>query len=81
MLVLDVRTPDEIAAGKIKGALEMDYYSKDFKQRLQGLDKNKTIVVYCASGRRSADTVKQLHEAGFKNVYNLAGGYKGYKAP
>ncbi|MTB52496.1 rhodanese-like domain-containing protein [Lewinella sp. W8] len=79
-VLIDVRTPAEIANGKIEGALEMDYRSPDFAGQLQELDPSKTYLVYCASGGRSGNTCALLAEGGFQNLYNLEGGYNAWKA-
>ena len=77
-VLIDVRTPGEIAEGKIEGALEMDYRADDFAQRLAALDPSKTYLVYCASGGRSARASKQLFGNGAARVYNLEGGYSAW---
>jgi rhodanese-related sulfurtransferase len=74
-VLLDVRTPGEIARGKIAGATEMDFNAADFAQQLAKLDKNKTYLVYCASGVRSSNTCKMMQQQGFQECYNLIGGY------
>lgn len=73
-IVLDVRTPEEVSRGKIKGAVEMDFYSDDFDQQLAGLDSSKVIFVYCAKGGRSSKAMNKLSNMGCKTVYNLDGG-------
>lgn len=73
-LLLDVRTPDEYAAGKIAGATNVDFYSTDFKETVGKLDKDKPVYIYCRSGRRSAIAMSMMAEMGFKAVYNLSGG-------
>ncbi len=74
-VVLDVRTPAEIAAGKIEGALEIDFFSADFAQRLLALDKDKTYFVYCRSGNRSGQACAFMAQNGFDHTpVNLAGG-------
>ncbi|MFN4299790.1 MAG: rhodanese-like domain-containing protein [Thermaurantimonas sp.] len=78
VLVLDVRTPDEYAAGHVDGALNVDYYSPDFEQQLKNLPKKDTVLVYCASGRRSSNSVDALKKAGFSYIANLEGGYSNY---
>ncbi len=72
--VIDVRTPEEFDAGHYQGAKNIPL------QKLQGRlaevgDKKKAIVVYCASGMRSAQASKILTKAGFADVTN-AGGLK-----
>lgn len=73
-LVLDVRTPQEINKGYLKGAVFMDFYDSTFKQQVNNLDKDKPVFVYCAIGGRSWDAAKLMTEMGFKNVYDLKGG-------
>lgn len=77
-VLLDVRTPAEVARGKISGALEMDFRAADFAERLADLDPTKTYLVYCASGGRSGKTCQRLSAAGFRQVYNLEGGYSAW---
>lgn len=73
-LLLDVRTPQEINKGYLKGAVFMDFYDSSFKQQVNNLDKDKPVFVYCAIGGRSWDAAKLMTEMGFKNVYDLKGG-------
>lgn len=73
-IVLDVRTPEEVQRGKIKGAVEMDFYADDFEQQLATLDSTQVIFVYCAKGGRSSKAMDLLSNMGCKTVYNLDGG-------
>lgn len=75
VVILDVRTPGEVASGKIDGAVEMDFYAEGFKQKVTALDKGKTYLVYCKSGGRSGKTCSAMQDAGFKSLYNLDGGW------
>lgn len=79
LIILDVRTPQEIAGGKIEGAIEIDYESPDFSARIGALDKEKDYLVYCASGGRSGYTKALMMDSGFKNAYNMLGGYNKWK--
>jgi rhodanese-related sulfurtransferase len=72
-VILDVRTPDEFKEGHIKNALNIDYRSQDFREKINKLDKNKTYLVYCRSGHRSGESSKIMAELGFKNIYNFGG--------
>ena len=74
-IILDVRTPEETSRGIISGAMKLDYNNKDFATSLDQLDKNKTYLVYCRSGSRSANACKMMKEKGFTKLYNLDGGY------
>ena len=78
--LLDVRTPGEFQSGYIPHALHADWLDKqEFKRRTESLDKNKPLLVYCASGGRSSQAAKWFEENGFKNVYNLDGGITAWK--
>lgn len=73
--ILDVRTPEEFKEGHIKNAINMDWQGEHFVHNAEKLDKNKTVLVYCRSGKRSKSAADKLQEMGFKNIYNLDGGY------
>ncbi len=77
--LLDVRTPEEIAEGKMDGAMEIDFRAADFKSNVEKLDKEKTYYVYCRSGGRSGKTVKMMREMGIPNSYNILGGFEKFK--
>lgn len=80
VVVLDVRTPGEIAEGKIPNALEIDIQNSDFQQKINALDKDKTYLVYCRSGGRSARACSEMKDLGFGKLYNLEGGYTAFSA-
>jgi len=73
-ILLDVRTPEEIAEGKIAGAMELNYNDENFDEQLAQLDPATPVFVYCAAGGRSSKTATLLKEKGFNLVYNLEGG-------
>jgi len=73
-LLLDIRTPQEINKGYLKGAVFMDFYDSTFRQQVQNLDREKPVFIYCAIGGRSWDAAKLMSEMGFTNVYDLKGG-------
>ena len=79
IVVLDVRTPKEVAQGKVEGAQAIDFYADDFKARVAKLDKSKTYVVFCAVGGRSAKACAQMAELGFQDVRNVEGGMKAWE--
>lgn len=78
--LVDVRTPEEFKEGHIKGATNIDFFSDDFLTQFDAYDKNEPLYLYCRSGNRSAKASKKLSEAGFKNIVDLEGGYKAWKA-
>lgn len=78
--LLDVRTAAEYQSGHIKNSLQADWLNKEqFTDRIKYLDKNKPLLVYCASGVRSGAAAKWLLENGFTDVQNLKGGMVSWK--
>lgn len=73
-VILDVRTPAEHAAGRIPGAVLLDYNDPSFRDGLAKLDPSKTYLVHCAVGGRSAKALSVMKAAGFSNAYNMLGG-------
>jgi rhodanese-related sulfurtransferase len=55
-------------------------YDKDFRKKLDKLDKTKPIAIYCTTGTVSPEAAKILQKAGFKNIYILDGGIKKWMA-
>ncbi|WP_299128950.1 rhodanese-like domain-containing protein [uncultured Winogradskyella sp.] len=75
-VVLDVRTALEVEEGIIPGALHIDIYrGEGFVEDIQKLDTTKNYYVYCRSGGRSSQACAVMHQLGFKNAYNLLGGF------
>lgn len=80
-VVLDIRRPEEYAAGRLAAAsLQLDYYAPDFKDQLGKLDKNAHYLIYCRSGHRSGLTLAILRELGFSDVHDIAGGINAWTA-
>ncbi|MFM8847816.1 MAG: rhodanese-like domain-containing protein, partial [Actinomycetota bacterium] len=73
--VLDVREPDEHAEGALIGALHIPRGHLEAQVEGRILDKDATVVVYCAGGVRSAFAAKTLGELGYTNVLSMAGGF------
>ena len=79
VVLLDVRTPEEFKEGHIEGAVNIDQGQGDFIAKAKDLlPANKTIAIYCRSGRRSANAADKLASEGFKCV-NLKGGIIAWK--
>ena len=79
VVVLDVRTASEYAEGHIQGAVLIDQNQSDFVEKAKAsLPQDKTIALYCRSGRRSANAAGKLAEVGYKCV-NLKGGIIAWK--
>ena len=78
-VLIDVRTPEEVASGHIDGAENFDFRADDFRQKIGALDKNKTYFLYCASGKRSGQASLAMVEMGFKSIYTLRGGLNAWE--
>lgn len=81
-LVVDVRDAPEVAAsGKIAGAVHVSRGMLEFRADPESpyhdkaFDKTKNVILYCASGGRSALAGKALKDMGYEKVYNV-GGFK-----
>lgn len=77
-LVVDVRDAAEVASsGKVAGAVHVSRGMLEFRADPESpahdkaFDRNKTVIVYCASGGRSALSGKVLKDFGYANVFNL----------
>lgn len=72
IIVIDVRTPDEIAqTGAIENSINIDFKASDFKEKISVLDKDKEYILFCKSGNRSGQASKIMAEMGFSNINNL----------
>lgn len=76
VVLLDVRTPEEHAAGNLPGSLLLPVDAADvFGPQVEKLipDKNATVFVYCRSGRRSQNAAGIMARIGYRAVYNIGG--------
>ncbi|MCG8476705.1 MAG: rhodanese-like domain-containing protein [Cytophagales bacterium] len=78
-ILLDVRTSAEFEQGKMPNAVNIDWYSESFKEKVRQLPKEKTIFVYCRSGRRSSKAVRAMQQLGFEHVMNVEGGLRAWQ--
>ncbi|MEO6302805.1 MAG: rhodanese-like domain-containing protein [Bacteroidia bacterium] len=79
-ILIDLRTTDEIKSkGMIKGAMQIDFLDKNAEATIEKLDKNKSYLIYCAGGGRSADCAELMQKQGFKEVINLEKGFGDWK--
>jgi sulfur-carrier protein adenylyltransferase/sulfurtransferase len=82
---LDVREPDEFAAGRIPGARNLPRGFLEVKADLEHpkrdawlADRNRPLVLYCGGGNRSALAAQTLQEMGFRRVVSMAEGWTGW---
>ena len=80
LLILDVRTEDEFAAGHISGAVNIHF--RDLPNHLDDLraQNPSSIVVYCETGIRAGIAERTLRQAGFKNVLHLEGHMRAWRS-
>jgi len=79
--LIDVRTPAEWQqTGVIEGARRINFNSPDFQAQVAQLDKNKPVIVYCASGGRSPQAAATMVKMGFKKVFDYVGGMNDWTA-
>ena len=75
-VILDVRTEEEVEEGYIPKAKNLDIYKgQEFIDEIDKLDKDKNYYIYCRSGKRSAQACTIMDLKGFRNTYNLIGGF------
>jgi phage shock protein E len=78
-IVVDVRSPQEIAGGALVDVVTADWLSGEFEQVFKQWDPGKTYYLYCRSGGRSGAAAETMAASGFAQVFNI-GGYEELKA-
>lgn len=73
--LIDVRTVEEFREGHLKNAQNICVTDDDFIANIEKLDKEKPVYLYCRSGKRSARAAAILKDLGFKEIYDMDGGY------
>ncbi len=75
LVLIDVRTQDEVKSGKIlPEALHFDILKAGFQDQISELDKSQTYYLYCKAGGRSSRAQGIMTDLGFTNVVNVEGG-------
>ncbi|MBR2469743.1 MAG: rhodanese-like domain-containing protein [Fibrobacter sp.] len=72
-VLIDVRTPAEVAEGMVPGAINIPL--QEIEQRLSEFPKDKDLLIYCRSGKRSMAASNFLIENGYDKVFNVVGGF------
>ena len=73
--LVDVRTPEEFAEGHIENAQNINIAETDFITQAEKLNLEEPIYIYCRSGKRSAKAALILKDVGFKEIYDMKGGF------
>lgn len=79
-VLIDIRTPEEFMSGYIESAININYHDSDFVEKLDKLDKGKTYLIYCRTGRRSSDAINVMKRLQFQEVYRILGDIVRWKA-
>ena len=77
--LIDVRTKEEFDSGHINNAVNIPVTDADFSKRIDKLNKQKSVYVYCRSGSRSARATKEMVKLGFTHLYDMEGGIISWK--
>ncbi len=77
MMLIDVRSTKEYQKGHIPGAVHVPL--ADIGDKIKKVKKDKELVVYCRTGNQSIWAIKRLMGMGYKNLFNLKGGYSAWK--
>lgn len=79
IVIVDVRTPAEFGQGHLPSARNIDFFGPGFEREAGRLPKDKTILLYCKSGKRSASAAEIVKEAGVKKVLTLTQGLNAWE--
>jgi phage shock protein E len=79
-IVIDVRTPQEFADGRLAGARMIDIQSPTFADEIAELDPDAAYIVYCRTANRSAGARQLMTELGFRDVADIEGGVVAWSA-
>jgi len=79
-VIVDVRDKDEWDEGRIPGALHMSRGTIELDIEEKVPDPDTMIICHCGGGGRGALATESLQKMGYKNVRNMAGGFKAWKA-
>ncbi len=74
LIILDVRTPQEVTESRIRNSVVADIRAFDFMEKIKRLDRNKTYLVYCKTGGRSSRACEAMDSMDFSRTINLLGG-------
>ncbi|QQX77107.1 MULTISPECIES: rhodanese-like domain-containing protein [Aequorivita] len=78
--LVDVRTQEEYGEDHLKTAQNICVTDDDFKEKVAKLDKNEPVYLYCRSGKRSARAAQIMKDMGFKEIYDMEGGFLNWES-
>ena len=78
MMILDIRTPEEYTSGHIPASINIDYKAENFESELKKLDRSKSYLMHCRSGRRSTAALDTFSKLGFEHIIHIDDGILGW---
>ena len=78
IMVLDIRTPEEFISGHIPASINIDYKAENFESELKKLDRSKSYLMHCRSGRRSTAALDTFRKLGFEHIIHIDDGILGW---
>lgn len=72
--LIDVRTVEEFQSGYISRAINIDFFSTDFIDKVKETDSSSKLILYCRTDNRSSKSAKILIDNNYKNIYVIKGG-------
>ena len=79
-VIIAIQTSPEFASGHIENAINIDFNCDTYHDEINNLDRSKTYLIYCRSGRGSRNTLRMMVTLKFKEVYNISGGILAWEA-
>ena len=78
--LIDIRTPQEVASGRIGNATVIDFYAPDFQTNIGKLPRDAKILLYCRSSNRTGQALQLMKSMGFKDVQHIVGGINAWRS-
>lgn len=80
LIIIDLRTPQELKSGMVENAINIDMYNQNFLSDIKELRKNEKYLLYCSVGGRSSAASELMINEGFTSVFNSKKGFSSLKA-
>ncbi len=80
LIIIDLRTPQELELGMVENAINIDMYNQNFLSDIKGLKKDEKYLLYCSVGGRSSAASELMKNEGFTSVFNSKKGFSSLKA-
>lgn len=78
--LIDIRTPQEVATGRIGNPVVIDFYAPDFQVNIGKLPRDAKILLYCRSSNRTGQAIQLMKSMGFKDVRHIVGGINAWRS-